>query len=283
MNDYNNIYGQYLSIFDILILNKIFSNSFILGDTTSSLQILYNLFQSGLQAWRVDLLVWIAINNGPQSLAANLTHTYQLNQLPYNGTCSVSPTSGYALLTYFTIFCQYWADHDGSIERFEYFCNIFLVFLQIIHFCFKKLRLSYIATYPKNKNPYGLSFDYAGNVSIQLPAGPASNLFQLEIFVCVFDDLNGPTVFNLPIMVTVNIFMPLVQSMQSDLLAGNPNSTILGMCCASILFSFFNNNFKLFVCDKIFLRNNEQRQHGASSKLYHLLRFNTKRACRNYS
>ena len=46
---------------------------------------------------------------------------FKVNQLPSNGSCTVSPTSGQILTTLFQITCTNWADPDGSIERYEYF------------------------------------------------------------------------------------------------------------------------------------------------------------------
>lgn len=47
----------------------------------------------------------------------------KINQKPFNGTCTVSPLVGFAMLTYFTITCKNWVDIDGYILRYEYFGN----------------------------------------------------------------------------------------------------------------------------------------------------------------
>lgn len=44
-----------------------------------------------------------------------------VNQLPYGGTCTVTPTTGIALNTTFTIDCSSWLDDDGDIYEYAYF------------------------------------------------------------------------------------------------------------------------------------------------------------------
>ena len=108
-----------------------FEKIYIYGDLTRSATVLYNLFKSGLNSWKVDLVV-TTVNIYAETKTRKVTQIYKLNKLPYNGTCSVSPTSGYALQTYFNIFCQYWADHDGSIVRYEYFGKFFKYDLNLL-------------------------------------------------------------------------------------------------------------------------------------------------------
>lgn len=46
-----------------------------------------------------------------------------VNQLPYNGTCSVFPFNGISMETEFNITCSNWYDPDGEIVRYEYYGN----------------------------------------------------------------------------------------------------------------------------------------------------------------
>ena len=150
------------------------------------------------------------------------TATYVLNQNPYNGTCSVSPLTGYAMKTNFTIDCQYWADFDGNVDRYEYF-----------------------ATYLGNNNPIGLSFDYNGSVTVQLPAGPAYDNYELNLFVAVFDDLNGPTIFYLNETVIVNIDMPLIDGIVSSILTNDLSSAIVSVLSSGSIKDASNNIISL--------------------------------------
>ena len=81
------------------------------------------MFFTGLSSWKIEFNL-STISHGVET-KMNLTKskTFALNQLPYNGTCSVSPENGYALSTYFDILCQYWADKDGEVVNYEYFGN----------------------------------------------------------------------------------------------------------------------------------------------------------------
>jgi hypothetical protein len=45
---------------------------------------------------------------------------FKVNQLPNNGFCNVSPSSGQSFTTLFQITCHGWLDPDGYIERYEY-------------------------------------------------------------------------------------------------------------------------------------------------------------------
>lgn len=44
-----------------------------------------------------------------------------VNQLPYGGTCTVSPLTGIALNTTFTVTCSNWQDKDGVIANYAFY------------------------------------------------------------------------------------------------------------------------------------------------------------------
>ena len=89
-----------------------------LGQDTNELIISPALFQnnSAIIFWKIELEITLNyVATGVSSLV------FKVNQLPSNGSCTVSPTSGQILTTLFQITCTNWADPDGSIERYEYF------------------------------------------------------------------------------------------------------------------------------------------------------------------
>lgn len=45
----------------------------------------------------------------------------KLNQIPLNGSCSVSATNGTALDTNFTMTCSKWYDTDGNITSYKFY------------------------------------------------------------------------------------------------------------------------------------------------------------------
>ena len=49
-----------------------------------------------------------------------------VNQLPFNGSCSIFPLSGISMETEFNITCSNWHDPDGEIVRYEYYGNYFI-------------------------------------------------------------------------------------------------------------------------------------------------------------
>ena len=94
--------------------------NFILGSQTSELTILSDLFTnySNVIYWRVDL----TLNNGFSNGFANLI--FKKNSLPSNGYCFVDTYNGQSMTTYFGVICLNWIDSDGSISKYEFYCNI---------------------------------------------------------------------------------------------------------------------------------------------------------------
>ena len=64
--------------------------------------------------WRVDFTVTNQVGTGLASLIL------KTNKLPAHGNCSVSPTIGKSLFTFFNVRCWNWTDQDGQITKYEY-------------------------------------------------------------------------------------------------------------------------------------------------------------------
>lgn len=92
------------------------------GVETSELTVNSNFFTE-TDATMFKIQVDIVQTSQSDNVSTNYTtfELFQLNQPPYNGTCSIEPTIGVALSTIFVITCQDWIDNSGSVSKYEYF------------------------------------------------------------------------------------------------------------------------------------------------------------------
>jgi hypothetical protein len=88
------------------------------------LTILPNLFQSepDIKKWKIDFNVLTTSYYGGTGFGKS-SIIIGINELPTNGTCSISPLSGMTGNTSFTIQCTQWYDPDGYIAKYEYYCK----------------------------------------------------------------------------------------------------------------------------------------------------------------
>ena len=93
------------------------STSSIINSKTNQVTLMPDLFSSNpsISFWQVQLSISADNMTGVSSMI------YKTNSLPTNGSCSVSPSSGLALSTYFVISCAGWIDPDGSVTRYDYY------------------------------------------------------------------------------------------------------------------------------------------------------------------
>lgn len=84
--------------------------------------------------WKIELSLESITDQSGTSTGYSSLILYK-NQIPTNGTCSINPTSGYAMDTLFNISCWNWTDPDGFIVKYEYFG-------EFIYFFFRKLELN---------------------------------------------------------------------------------------------------------------------------------------------
>lgn len=95
------------------------------GQTTTELNAQSSLFTSNPQ-----ILLWKFEFTLTSTTPANGIATGEssmivlVNKLPYGGACTVSPTTGVALNTTFTIDCSSWLDDDGNVAQYAYFGNL---------------------------------------------------------------------------------------------------------------------------------------------------------------
>lgn len=80
-----------------------------------------SFFQNDTSAqWKIDFTVKAISENVGVSIGSS-SLILALNQLPYGGSCKISPTSGFAYYTNFTLNCSNWIDSDGNIKKYEFF------------------------------------------------------------------------------------------------------------------------------------------------------------------
>lgn len=113
------------------IARVFFSNRFPLlfsGDSTQELTLQPAMFSNNptILQWKIEFtLTAITPTNG---IATGLSSMIILvNQLPYGGSCSVSPTTGITFNTTFIFSCTNWDDHDGEVASYSFYGNICLV------------------------------------------------------------------------------------------------------------------------------------------------------------
>jgi hypothetical protein len=89
----------------------------ILSVTENTMTIKQSLFADypSVTNW----MVTFSATNTPGSVVGSSSVIFLVNQVPYNGSCGVSPIYGVALSTYFTVDCTDWLDSDGQIVNYE--------------------------------------------------------------------------------------------------------------------------------------------------------------------
>lgn len=77
--------------------------------------------------FKVEFIVkTISVKNGISLGSASLI--LAVNRPPTNGSCDISPISGYSASTLFTIECKNWEDTDGFIELYEFYSNFYKIY-----------------------------------------------------------------------------------------------------------------------------------------------------------
>lgn len=93
----------------------------ILGASTSELAIKSSLFSSTSSVYFMVSLGIKAGFGGSSFKRYSNSIILKVNKVPYGGSCSISPTTGVALLTQFSIACPGWTDDSGNVAKYEYF------------------------------------------------------------------------------------------------------------------------------------------------------------------
>jgi hypothetical protein len=103
-----------------------------------------------------------------------------INQLPRDGSCTVSPLNGIAFNTTFTISCMNWKDIDGSIEQYAFYGVLLNEQMHV-----------------------GLGFSKNGELSAKFPQGAFYDSDKMKIYVKIVDNDDGVTYYDIPNPITV--------------------------------------------------------------------------------
>jgi hypothetical protein len=151
--------------------------------------------------YRIDLTITAISSNGINSGASTII--FQRNQLPTNGTCYVTPTTGISMTTNFTVQCLNWYDPDGYIVRYEFH-----------------------ATYLSNENINGLGISTTGNKTFTLQQGPDYDDNKMYMHAQIFDNDGGSTIYEIG-SITVTANTPLLEATMTALLSADPANTVV--------------------------------------------------------
>ena len=109
------------------MLNSTEKAKYFFGSQTSELVILKELFgnYSDYYYWKVELMMLVLYEIDGDYVDVNTTLFFSTIQKPYNGSCTVYPTKGFALMTDFYISCEDWKDVEGFIAAYEHYGKLF--------------------------------------------------------------------------------------------------------------------------------------------------------------
>ena len=186
-------------------LNGSMIDFYTLGSKSKEFTIIPNLFQiyPSILQWRIELVIQSTFQDNSTTYGLAVMNL-KINEKPYNGSCLLNTTTGFALYTYFEIECGNWTDNDGFIVRYEYF-----------------------AKYSDGSSPMAINYNTEGNLKTQLPQGLKSDSYKLYIFVQVIDDSDAITVFEIPEPVVVEVKPGFVDELSQQLLNNPENSNFL--------------------------------------------------------
>ena len=102
--------------------------------------------------------------------------TLQKNDSPKNGSCKITPNSGFAISTNFQISCSEWADEDNKQQPFIY----------------------ELAVYLKNGKRSVLNRGVEEVISKKMPLGNDQENYELQIEVRIEDAFGAATRWDFP-------------------------------------------------------------------------------------
>ena len=155
--------------------------------------------------WKAEFtLTAISKQNGISKGASSII--LQLNQLPYGGTCTVTPDEGSSAQTMFTFHCPNWQDDDGNIVKYVFFASM-------------------IGT------PIDACIGYTsdGTFVTQLPQGSDTNEYKMNIYVQIIDNDNGVTRFNFENQIKSEPNMTQIAGIFDGLAGGADSALIIEM------------------------------------------------------
>jgi len=167
------------------------NNSFVSGQEKNKIVLLPSFFAAYQEIsfqWKVALEISTSSRqNGQSSGFSSLV--LAINQLPVNGSCSVWPTNGTAMLTEFDVSCSGWVDPDGGIQKYEFYASYLNV---------------------ENSIPVGLGYNSIGSMaSLRLQEG------TLKVWVRVKDVAGGSVDYTIEQVVCVEANEDIMDELMS--------------------------------------------------------------------
>jgi len=178
------------------------NTSYIKGDDTSELTMASAMFTTNpdVKRWKVEFgLTAVSKQNGIANGASSLI--LELNQIPYNGTCSVTPDNGTALQTLFTFTCKDWLDKDGTIDKYVFYSTLF-----------------------GNEIDLTVGQTKTGVLTTKMPQGAEEDEWQMSIYAQIIDNDGGIAYYYFDKQMTIEPNMTEVDNLFSLLESGNEDA-----------------------------------------------------------
>jgi hypothetical protein len=161
-----------------------------------------NLTLSALLFQKYPNSTYFKINLNIQNINLSSNGTSEIilikNQIPINGSCSVSPNNGSALQTNFTITCLNWFDPDGSISNYQFY-----------------------ATFNGSTIPISLGNSSLGSLVTTLPSGSSNYSYSVYLYALIYDDTNVYYQYTLPTSVISQPNNAYITTLTNQLLTDN--------------------------------------------------------------
>lgn len=108
-------------------IDPVDKNSYLFGLNDKELVISQELFvkYSEFNFWKVECMIQALYDTEGEYIDVNSTMILSLIKPPFNGSCTIEPNSGYALVTDFSIKCFDWIDVGGNVSNYLFFGKFF--------------------------------------------------------------------------------------------------------------------------------------------------------------
>ncbi|CAF1033074.1 unnamed protein product, partial [Brachionus calyciflorus] len=127
--------------------------------------------------WKIELMMLALYDIEGDYIDVNTRMLISTIQKPYNGSCSIQPNEGFALMTDFSIECSNWIDTGGFIADYSFYA--------VINSSSKELQI------PLGSNSSGM-------LKLKLPEGSKTNDYKLRIRIFISNDLGATNEFEIP-------------------------------------------------------------------------------------
>jgi hypothetical protein len=183
------------------------NTSYVKGTDTAELTMASAMFTTNpdVKRWKIEFgLTAVSKQNGIANGASSLI--LQLNQIPYNGTCTVTPDNGTALQTLFTFTCKDWLDKDGTIEKYVFYSSLF-----------------------GSEIDGNVGQTKTGVLTTKMPQGAEEDEWRMSIYVQIIDNDGGAAYYNFDNQMTIEPNMSRINDLFNGLLGAGDQTEINAM------------------------------------------------------